>query len=345
MIKQTATISIDIGHSNLKMVQTASDGKILRFVVHKMPEGCVEDVNILSEDALMRSLKTARHTAHLSGGKCNVVLSGNDIIIRHFTLPVLSEEDLYQNIINEMSGYLPVDPEKYYVDYKIAGTSQEDGVDMYHVLVTTAHRRIINSYKKVLHGAGFDIRVIDTCENAIEKLLRFKFGQNGPFNSHEGICVIDFGTMHTRVHLYYNGRFFVSNVIKRAGQNISDAISQTSGKDIITAETMKRENDFLSGTHKNADINAAVTYEVDSQLFEITRVFDYFKNRTKKSIGAIYISGGGSLLPGLAEYMEKHLKLPVHFASDFIALPGNMDPRGFSFMLNAYAATFREDQR
>ena len=245
MIRQTATVSIDIGHSNLKMVQTASDGRILRFVVHKMPEGCVEDVNILSEDALIHSLKTARHTAHLSGGSCNLVLSGSDIIIRHFSLPVLPEDELYQNILNEMSGYLPVDPEKYYVDYKIAGTERDDGVDMYRVLVTTAHRRVINSYKKVLRYAGLSVRVIDTCENSIEKLLRYRFEQNGTFQSDDGICVIDFGTMHTRVHLYYGGRFFVSNVIKRAGQSISDAIAQASGKDILTAETLKRGKRFF----------------------------------------------------------------------------------------------------
>jgi Tfp pilus assembly PilM family ATPase len=217
---------------------------------------------------------------------------------------------------------------------------------MYRVLVTTAHRRIVASYKKVLRYAGFSVRVIDTCENAIEKLLRHRFGgQDGSFHSDEGICVVDFGTVHTRVHLYYGGNFFVSNVIKRAGQGISEAISQTSGRDILTAETMKRENDFLSGTHKNADLTAAVTYEVDSQLFELTRVFDYFKNRTKKPISAVYIAGGGSLLPGLPGYMSMHLKLPVHFASELMALPGNMDPKGFSFLLNAYAATFREDQR
>ncbi len=345
MIRQTATISIDIGHSNLKMVQTASDGRILRFVVHKMPEGCVEDVNILSEESLIRSLKTARRTGHLTAGGCNIVLSGGDIIIRHFMLPVLPEEELYQNILNEMSGYLPVDPEKYYLDYKIAGMERDEGVDMYRVLVTTAHRRIVNSYKKVLRYAGFTIRVIDTCENSIEKLLRFKFEQGGVFQSDDGICVIDFGTMHTRVHLYQNGRFFVSNVLKRAGQSLSEAIAQASGKDILTAETLKRENDFLTGGHRNAELTSAVTYEIDSLLFEITRVFDYFKNKTKKSVGSIYITGGGALLPGLQQYMEMHLKLPVRLASDLVSMPSNMDPRGFSFMLNAYAATYREEQK
>jgi len=345
MIRQTATVSLDIGHSNLKMVQTAPDGRILRFVVHKMPEGCVEDVNILSEEALIRSLKTARQTAHMPGGNCSLSLSGADIIIRHFTLPVLPEDELYQNILNEMSGYLPVDPEKYYLDYKIAGIERDEGVDMYRILVTTAHRRIINSYKKVLRYAGFNIRVIDTCENSIEKLLRFKFEQGGAFHSDEGICVIDFGTMHTRVHLYQKGRFFVSNVIKRAGQSLSEAIAQASGKDILTAETLKRENDFLSGGHRSAELTAAVTYEVDSLLFEITRVFDYFKNKTKAAVGSIYITGGGALLPGLQQYMQMHLKLPVRFASDLANLPSNVDPRGFSFMLNTYAATYREEQK
>ncbi len=345
MIRQTPTVAIDIGHSNLKMVHTAPDGRILRFVVHKMPEGCVEDVSILSEDALISSLKNARHTAHLTAGKCNLVLSGSDIIIRHFTLPVLPEDELYQNIINEMSGYLPVDPDKYCIDYKIAGRVQEDGVDMYRVLVTTAHRRIVSGYRKALRHAGYGIRVIDTCENAIEKLLRIRFEKEGQFCADEGIAVIDFGTAHTRVHLYYKGSFFVSNVIKRAGEKITEAISQTSGKDVLTAETMKRENDFLSGSHKNTDITAAVTYEVDSLLFEIARVFDYFKNRTKKMVGAIYIAGGGSLLPGLPEYLSMHLKMPVRFASELMVLPGNVDPKGFSFMLNAYAATFREDAK
>jgi type IV pilus assembly protein PilM len=345
MIRQTATISIDIGHSNLKMVQMTADGRISRFVVHKMPEGCVDDVHILSEDALIRALKTARRTSHLRTGKCSLVLSGNDVIIRHFTLPILPEEELYQNILNEMSGYLPVDPDQYCVDYKVAGKVQEDGVEMYRVLVTTAHRRIVAGYKRVLRYAGLTIRTIDTCENAIEKLLRYRFEQNGQFNAEEGICIIDFGTVHTRIHLYYGGRFYVSNIIKRAGQSISEAIAQTSGKDILTAEIMKRENNFLDGSHSNTDLTAAVTYEVDSQLFELTRVFDYFKNRTKKNIGAIFIAGGGSLLPGLPQYMTMHLGLPVRFASELMSLPGNMDPRGASFLFNAYAGTFREDAR
>lgn len=344
-IKQTPTVSIDIGHSNLKIIQTAPDGKIAKFVVHKMPEGCVEDLNILSDDALVKALKLARKKARLSTGKCSLVLSGGDIIIRHFTLPILPEEEMYQNIINEMSGYLPVDPEKYCIDYKIVDTIQDDGIDMYKVLVTSAHKRIINRYKKVLHMAGFDVKIIDTCENAKEKLIMYNHSLTEKFPTEGGVCIIDFGTMHTRVNLYHNGLYYVNNVIKRCGQTITNVISQSSGRDILTSETMKREIDFLNGTYKNAEVKSAVTYEVDSMLYEMSRVFDYFKNRTKSSVNCIFISGGGSLLPGLREYMERHLNIPVHHASDLLAVSKknkDVDARGFAFLLNAYSATFRE---
>ncbi|MDD5017283.1 MAG: pilus assembly protein PilM, partial [Eubacteriales bacterium] len=340
-IKQPPTISVDIGHSNLKILQTAPDGKIVKFVVHKMPEGCVDDLNIFSDEALSNSLKTARKKAKLPYGKCNLVLSGSDIIIRYFTLPILEEGELYENILHEISGYLPVDPEKYYVDYKIAGIVKEDGIDMYKVLVTTAHKRMINSYKRILRSAGFNATVIDTCENAREKMLRYNYEKDNSFPIKGGICIIDLGTKHTRVNIYFNGYYYVSNVLKRSSQSITDIISQNTGKDVLVSESIKRENDFLNQEHENSELKSAVTYEVDSLLYEITRVFDYFRNRTKETIHAIYISGGGSLLPGLKKYMEIHTGIPVHYASDLItATKANksVDNKAFAFLLNAYTA-------
>jgi type IV pilus assembly protein PilM len=347
-IRQTSTVAVDIGNSNLKIVQTSADGKIIKFTVHKMPEGCVDDLNIFSEDALIKALKAARKNAKIPmGRKCALVLSGSDIIIRHFLLPILEEKQLYQNILHEISGYLPVDPEKYYVDYKIVGTVQEDGVEMYKVLVTTAHKRNIDKYKKIFRSAGFSLKIIDTGENAKEKLLRYSHEKNPLFNLEGGICIIDFGTKHTRINIYNNGYFYVSNMLKRSAQNLTETISQYSGKDVLISETVKRETDFLNSDNANKELKSAVTYEVDSMLFEITRVFDYFKNRTKTPVNVIYISGGGALLPGLREYIEKHMNIPVRFASDLALAASDikMDVNGFAFLFNAYSAVFREEQQ
>lgn len=345
-IKQAATVSVDIGHSNLKLTQTGPDGRIQKFVVHRIPEGCVDDLNIVSEDALIKSLKTARQKAHLSPGKCFLALSGSDIIIRHFTLPILTEEEMYQNILNEMSGYLPVDPEKYYIDYKIVEKVNEDGIDMYNVLVTSVNKRIVNKYKRVLGAAGFRLTVVDTCENAREKLIRYLGMSGGAFNMAGGICILDLGTKSTRASIYHNGNYFISSVIKKSGQHMTELIAQNSGKDILTAETMKREVDFLTQPYRNEALKTAVSYEVDSLLYEITRLFDYYRNRTKNTIHTVYLTGGGALQPGIVEYVGRHLGLPVHLASLLLPVSHNGNPsdhRGFALLLNAYAATFREE--
>ncbi len=345
-IKQAPTVTIDIGHSYLKMIQTGNNGQIAKFVVHKMPDGCVDDLTISSEETLIASLKKAKKASRMSQGKCNLVLSGSDIIIRHFTLPKLSEDDLYNNVLHEMSGYLPVDPEKYYVDFKIADTVVEEGVEMYKVLVTTASKRVINGYRKALKSAGFVPKVIDTSENAFEKLLRYNNQVNKDFNIDGGICVLDLGTKYTRANLYNNGAYYVSNVLKRSSQSITEVIAKVAKKDILTSETLKRKNNFLNGTHENEELSKAVKYEVDSLLFEISRVFDYFRNRTKSSINKIYISGGGSLLLGLKEYLEMHIGVPVFYASELISrdsVKKNIDTTGFGILLNAYAASYREE--
>jgi len=82
-------------------------------------------------------------------------------------------------------------------------------------------------------------------------------------------------------------------------------------------------------------------------LFEISRVFDYFRNRTKSSINKIYISGGGSLLMGLREYLEKHIGVPVYYSSALISkdnVKKNVDTTGFGILLNAFAASYREEK-
>lgn len=344
-IKQIPTISIDIGHTNLKILQITNSGKIEKSIVHKMPEGCIDDLTITSEDALIKSLKAAKQKARITRGKCHLVLSGSDIIIRHFVLPKLSEADLYQNILHEVSGYLPVDPSKYFVDYKITGTViDDDGIEMNEVLVTTVHRRIIQSYKKVLRAAGFTPKVIDTCENACEKLLRVNHQFDPLFSLDGGICMLDLGTKQTRATIYHEGNYYVSNVLKRSSHNITEVISRATGKDMITSETLKQEKKYLNPGAQRDDVTASVTFEVDSLLYEVSRVFDYFRNRTKKKVNTVYLSGGGSLLFGLDEYIQKHLDVPVRYASELIPNTKTLSKTSNNaFLINAYAATYRED--
>ena len=145
--------------------------------------------------------------------------------------------------------------------------------------------------------------------------------------------------------MYHNGSFYVSNILKRSGQTITEAIAKSTGKDILAAEAIKRELNVLTKKHPNAELQAAVTNEVDAMINEITRVLDYYYTRSKSPVTGIYLSGGGALLQGFDAYMQEHMRIPVRHAADLFVMDKASENRGLSFLLNAYAATLREDNK
>ena len=76
-------------------------------------------------------------------------------------------------------------------------------------------------------------------------------------------------------------------------------VARNSGKDILSSETMKREVDFLNQPHPNAELEVGGHHEIDSLLYEIARLFDYYRNRAKSTVHTVFLSGGGALMPGL----------------------------------------------
>ncbi len=341
-ITHTAALAVDVGHSYLKIVQTSANGNIEKYSICKMPEGCIDGLTIVYEDALVQLLKKVRKTDRFNGAKCTLVVSGSDIITRQYIIPMLSDELMYQNIMHEIGGYLPSEPEKYYVDYKIAGITEQEGVKMYRVLVSSVQKRIIDRYIKAFKSSGLTINIVDTCENACEKLLSLKRQNDSRFPLDNGICFLDIGNKHTHVSLYDNGTFFASHLLKRSGQNIIEAISKAIGSEAAANELVNQKENYLNALQKSDALKDAVAYELNALLFEVSRVLDFYRNKTKRPVGCIYTLGGGALLPGIDEYIEKNLGIHVHSAAGFIA---SVEASKTPLLLNAYAATLRENTK
>ena len=94
------------------------------------------------------------------------------MIIRHVNLPKLPEKQLHQNVFLEMGSYLPVDSEKYTMDYKIVEEFVQDGNPMYRIMVATVNKNIIERFSYALRKAGFALKFLDANENVQEKFLR-----------------------------------------------------------------------------------------------------------------------------------------------------------------------------
>jgi type IV pilus assembly protein PilM len=345
-IKQSTQTILDIGTNHVKMLQLNGSGKINKFAIERLPEGCIKGLFIEAEEPLVRSLKAARYKSGVSGGKCTLTLSGKDMIVRHLTLPRLPDKQLYQNVLLEMAGYLPVDSEKHAMDYKIIEEITENNAVMYRIMVATLHKRILEHFSAVLKGAGFSLKTLDANENAQEKFIRNVVLKRLPENEGKGICVIDMGADTTKVNIFKNGRFFVGYLLNRGGNNITGIVAQNLETDAVTAENYKTKTDFFEDDSINALLRTAVKNEIDTLIYEISKVADFYWSRANEALGSVILTGGGSLMTGIEDYFRANISIPIYNAAAFLesaAARKGLSPTYYPYLFNAYAASFREE--
>jgi type IV pilus assembly protein PilM len=340
-LKQQSITSISPGARNLKMVQSNGKGQIKKAHLCDMPTGVINQMKVESPEMLADTLKQASRAAGISTGECTLCLSGPAVIIRHLVFPYMNDAQLYHNVLSEISGYLPVDSEKFSIDYQVQEIIQSEDSARIKVMVVAIQKEILSSYLTALKLAGYRATTIDIAENAREKLLRYAAQRGAGPDAH--YCVIDFGASATSISAYYEGRFFVNKIVTTGGNRLTEIITENRQMDMLAAESYKAEGDFLYG-QDDPECHVAITALIDQWIGEATRVIDYFLSRNQTQIQRVYLCGGGAQLKGLARYLEEHMELPVEGFDSFVnpllsRKAGQIEP---SYYADAIGATFRE---
>jgi len=265
-----------------------------------IPEGVMAGNQITSASLLTGAIKKAMAAGHIGGGKAALCLSGTDIIIRQATLPKMNADQLRQNVIDEITGYLAVDPALYSIDYKVQEVLSDGTAVQFRVMTVAIPKSIIEPYVQALSAAGLRVVTIDVAANAKEKLINHLTGKTGNY------AVIDLGMSVSVIDTFQNGRFFVSKS-STAGLN---AAATALSKELKTDPL--RALDMIFGMDPNPACRQAVLEYVDEVLRETLRVTDYFRSRNQMTpVAQVFVCGGGARIPGIIQMIQDRLSLPV----------------------------------
>jgi type IV pilus assembly protein PilM len=296
-------------------------------------------MRISTPELLTKSIKTAKQAGRISGNKCILSLGGTDVIIRHLLLPMMNDAQIYQNVVNEISAYLPVDTQNYSIDYSVQDDASDNPTQI-KVMVVAIPKTPLQMYINCFKKAGLKVIAIDISENSQEKMIRYLLQTQGLSDQNFG--VIDLGSETANITTYFKGHFFVNKVAQISGSMLTSDIASALGVDALTAESNKREENFFDSS---SPAQKAVLSYSDQIVFEANRVFDYFANRNNRTpLDKVFICGGGALLPGLSEYLQSNLDIEVESLEELMqplflnqpVLPNH------SIYSAAVGATFRE---
>lgn len=344
-IIQKNLVGIDIGTKNIKMVKVNSKGRVTHYTYVDLPEKIIANGRIESKQMLVETLKIAKKKLGTNFSDCVLCVNCPDSVIRQITIPQMQEGFILKNIMLEISGFLPMSPDRYVIDYIVTDAIESDDKKLYQILVYAIPTDIIQSYAFCLKAAGFKLKYVDIMENAYEKL--YKMLKYKGETSIENFACLYIDNSKASVSIYGNGKFFINKIIDSGVDKISEDIAEKTKKPVEIIKKMMFTNDVLTfGETFIIEKSMVENYSKEVSI-EVTRVIDYFKSRNKTaSLGVVYFSGGFSHVKGIQNYFEEAIGIPVIPASRYLDSMFNMLPsknNGIDYT-NAIAITLREEK-
>jgi type IV pilus assembly protein PilM len=330
--KGKSVIGVDIGSSFMKVVQLKQkDGKAVLETYGELALGPYAGVSIgqatqLPPEEITPILQDLLKEANVTTKNAGLSLPLQSSLLSFMKMPNVDERKLAEMIPLEARKYIPVPVSEVSLDWwvlpeqheqvvdgtdptaQISPQKQKKENDMVDVLVVAFLNEIIHGYNTIISGAGLEKTFL---ELEVFSMVRSTVG-----NTSAPVLVFDMGARSTKIAILEYGIIRSQHIINRGSQNITTALSESLNLSIERAEQVKRDVGLVG---KGTDTHVADTARliVDHVLVETQTVLLDYERKNNRMIKQIILTGGGALLKGLYEMMDKEFETEVTYANPF----------------------------
>jgi type IV pilus assembly protein PilM len=310
-------IGLDIGTSTVKIVELDEISgkykekyKLKNLGVAKIPRETISNGVIINADPLVQAIKSLLSSLKITNKNAAVSVSGNNVIIKKITLPVMNESELEKIIYSEAEQYIPFDLDEVNIDFQILGANEENA-ELMDLMLVAAKKVNIQDYLDALNAAGIIAKIIDIDVFALENMFSINYAQE----ENEVCALIDIGANITNINIMKNGSSIFNRDALLGGNLITEEIQKELLVSFEEAEMLKT-GEVIEGIDKEL-LEQTISKTVSSITREIQRTIDFFTGQTYAEITHIYLSGGSSRMHGLKEMLEEKYSGIVQFVDPF----------------------------
>ena len=307
-------VGLDIGSSSVKAVELTKKGGNLQLVSlgfeNLLPETIVDGQimelnnvsNVISSIFGEHQIKTSRVAAGVSG---------HSVIVKNIVLPQMSEDELQESFSWHAEEHIPFDIADVNLDYQITGNSS----DALHVLMAACKSDKIANVKQAIQLAGKQPVVIDIDAFALQNCYEVNY-QPRP-----GVIValLNIGAATMNINILNGTRSVFARDASVGGSQYTNLLQKELGLTFEQAEAVKRGMPLPEGI-ESRPIQPIIETVSDILALEVRKTMDFFRATAEdgeSAIQKILLAGGGSKLPGLADYLAKRFELTVEVFDPF----------------------------
>jgi type IV pilus assembly protein PilM len=309
--KSRTVVGLDIGSSAVKAVELKASGKAYRvaaFATQPVPPDSIVDGAIIDAGAVADAIRRVFESNKAFKAKevC-ASLSGNAVIVKKITLPVMTQSELDESIYWEAEQYIPFDVQDVNLDYQIldSGTGPESRGSM-EVLLVAAKKEKIGDYTGVIAQAGRTPVIVDVDAFALQNAYETNYG----LEPGQVVVLLNAGASAININILQGDQSVFTRDISMGGNAYTEAVQKELDLPFEAAEQLKKGIPVDGATFEEArPVLRAVTENV---LLEIHKTFDFFKaTASSDQINRIVLSGGASRVDGFREMLQDRFGTPV----------------------------------
>jgi len=310
-------IGLDIGTSTIKLVELfeikgkyREKYKLKNIGIAKIPRETISNGVIINADPLVQAIKSLMSSLKITNKNAAVSVSGNNVIIKKITLPVMNENELEKIIYSEAEQYIPFDLDEVNIDFQILGSNGENA-ELMDLMLVAAKKVNIQDYLDALNSAGITPKIIDIDVFALENMFSINYAQE----ENEVCALVDIGANITNINIMKNGSSIFNRDAMLGGNLITEEIQKELLVSFEEAEMLKT-GEIIEGIDKEL-LDQTISKTVSSITREIQRTIDFFTGQTYAEITHIYLSGGSSRMHGIKEMLEEKYSGIVQLVDPF----------------------------
>jgi type IV pilus assembly protein PilM len=310
-----ALVGLDIGSSAVKAVELKAVGKgykVSAFGSETIPPDSIVDGAIIDGGAVADAIRRLFDARNIKNKTVVASLSGNAVIVKKITVPVMTAAELAESIYWEAEQYIPFDIQDVNLDYQIVDNGAASGKGTMEVLLVAAKKEKIADYTGVIAQAGRSAAVVDVDAFALQNAYEINYG----IESQAVIALLNAGASATNINILNGDQSVFTRDISMGGNAYTEALQRELNLPYELADQLKRGIAVEGVTFEDArPVLRAVTENV---MLEIQKTFDFYKGTASSDrIDRIMLSGGASRAEGFTEMLTHRFDAPVEGLDPF----------------------------
>ncbi len=314
--KSKVAVGLDIGSSAVKAIELKASGKgykVTAFGSQPIPPDSIVDGAIIDGTAVAEAIRRLFENKAFKSKEVAASLSGNAVIVKKISLPVMTEAELGESIYWEAEQYIPFDIQDVNLDYQIldAGTGAESKGTM-DVLLVAAKKEKIADYTGVIAQAGRVPVVVDIDAFALQNAYELNYG----LDPQAVVVLLNAGASAININILSGQQSLFTRDVSTGGNAYTEAVQKELNLSFESAEQLKKGEPVEGVTFE--EVKPVLHAMTENVLLEIQKTFDFFKaTAASDRIDKIVLSGGASRVDGFAQALEDRFGAPVEVFDPF----------------------------